>query len=128
MDAGARLDQPAPGPWRAEVPMVTGRPFGSGRRTARGGPAAQASWRFLCLAEIGNFAALRRHLGRSRSDLLAVDVAARIAQVLPDARLAVAGRALVDALAAAATKFGWPKRPRTRWPSRAPNAASRSAT
>ena len=114
--------------------MVTGRPFGSGRRTARGGPAAQASWRFLCLAEIGNFAALRRHLGRSRSDLLAVDVAARIAQVLPDARLAVAGLdaagrvALGDALAAAATKFGWPKRPRTRWPSRAPNAASRSAT
>lgn len=56
----------------------------------------ERGWQFLCLAEIANFADLRRHLGRSRADRLVVDVATRIGQVLPYARLAVVGRTLVE--------------------------------
>ena len=48
---------------------------------------------FHLLVEIANFAGLRRHVGRARSDLLAADVATRIAASLPDAEIAVAGRA-----------------------------------
>ncbi|RYF06609.1 MAG: phosphodiesterase, partial [Oxalobacteraceae bacterium] len=58
--------------------------------------ASQASWRFLVLAEISNFSLLRRHLGRPRADTLIVDVAARIADTLPDARIVVAGRDLAE--------------------------------
>ena len=54
--------------------------------------ASQGSWRFLVLAAVANFAVLRRHLGRSRADTVIVDVAARIADTLPDARIMVAGR------------------------------------
>lgn len=59
---------------------------------------AKTGWQFLCLAEIANFAELRRHLGRSRADRLVVDVATRIGQVMPRARLAVVGRTLVELL------------------------------
>lgn len=65
------------------------------RRGGRG-PAVRKTWRFLCLAEIGNFAALRRRLGRTRADRLVLDVAVRVGQVLPDARLAVVGRTLIE--------------------------------
>ncbi len=58
--------------------------------------ASHASWRFVVLAEIANFAVLRRHLGRLRADTLIVDVAARIADALPDARVMVAGRETVE--------------------------------
>ena len=43
-----------------------------------------------------NFAALRRHLGRPRADALVLDVAARIAELLPDVRILTAGRALIE--------------------------------
>lgn len=82
--------------WRAEAPIVVGT--GLNRSGGRGGrtPVVRRAWRFLCLAEIGNFAALRRRLGRTRADRLVLDVAARVGQVLPDARLGVVGRALVE--------------------------------
>lgn len=54
--------------------------------------AAQVDWRFLILAEIANFAVLRRHLGRARADMLILDVAARISDALPDARVDIFGR------------------------------------
>ncbi len=47
---------------------------------------------FHLLLEIANFAELRRHLGRARSDGLAHDVAGRLAIVLPGVDVAVAGR------------------------------------
>ncbi len=53
-------------------------------------------WRFLILTEIANFSALRRHLGRPRADNLIVDVAARIGLALPDARILIAGRDVVE--------------------------------
>ncbi|OYY91104.1 MAG: hypothetical protein B7Y45_04610 [Sphingomonas sp. 28-66-16] len=53
-------------------------------------------WRFLCLVEITNFAPLRRHLGAPRADCLVIDVANRIADVLPDARMAVIGRTMIE--------------------------------
>ena len=53
-------------------------------------------WRILSQCEILNFAALRRHLGRPRADALVLDVAARVAEVLPDVRILTAGRALIE--------------------------------
>jgi EAL domain-containing protein (putative c-di-GMP-specific phosphodiesterase class I) len=43
-----------------------------------------------------NFAALRRHLGRPRADLLAADVALRVVEHCPDARIVSAGRNLIE--------------------------------
>lgn len=57
---------------------------------------AMPSWRFVCLAEIANFGPLRRHLGSLRADCLVMDVADRISEQLPHARLAVVGRTLVE--------------------------------
>jgi diguanylate cyclase len=53
-------------------------------------------WRILSQCEIVNFATLRRHLGRPRADALVLDVAARIAELLPDVRILTAGRALIE--------------------------------
>jgi predicted signal transduction protein with EAL and GGDEF domain len=53
-------------------------------------------WRILSQCEIVNFATLRRHLGRPRADALVMDVAARIAELLPDVRILTAGRALIE--------------------------------
>ncbi|AQR76040.1 hypothetical protein BXU08_19335 [Sphingomonas sp. LM7] len=50
----------------------------------------------LSQCEILNFATLRRHLGRPRADALVLDVAARIAELLPDVRILTAGRALIE--------------------------------
>ncbi|MES2755645.1 MAG: EAL domain-containing protein [Pseudomonadota bacterium] len=98
MDAPAHPDPATAGrtPWRAEVPQPVVR--AAKRRTPPPGhvPAAGRAWRFLCLAEIDNFTDLRRHLGRTRADRLVLDVAARVGQVMPDARLGVVGRNLVE--------------------------------
>ncbi len=64
------------------------RRAGSGVGPVSAAPAAGAGprvvfWRLLCLCEIGNFATLRRHLGRSRADALVLDVAARITPIVP---------------------------------------------
>ncbi|TXC72829.1 EAL domain-containing protein [Sphingomonas ginsenosidivorax] len=48
------------------------------------------------MAEVADFAVLRRHLGRPRADMLIVDVTERIATLLPEARVVVAGRHLVE--------------------------------
>lgn len=55
-----------------------------------------APWRFLCFAEIMNFVPLRRHLGAPRADCLIMDVADRVSEHLPDARLAVVGRTTLE--------------------------------
>ena len=61
-----------------------------------GGPLAVLAWRFLALVEISNFAPLRRHLGAPRADCLVLDVADRVAEQLPEARLAVVGRTTIE--------------------------------
>ena len=53
-------------------------------------------WQFLCLAEIANFSALRRHLGRARANQLPIDVSARINASLGDARISIIGRTLIE--------------------------------
>ena len=55
-----------------------------------------SSWHFLAVAEIANFAALRRHVGRSRADRLFKDVIARLRPIFPDARIEAAGRNLLE--------------------------------
>lgn len=53
-------------------------------------------WSVLGLCEIANFASLRRHLGRARADSLVLDVARRISGLVPDIRIAAAGRSLIE--------------------------------
>ena len=70
------------------------------RRDATGGlttlVAPRPSWRFLVLAEIGNFAVLRRHVGCARADLLTGDLIARLNADVPWVRIAAAGRSGVE--------------------------------
>lgn len=58
--------------------------------------AQRPAWRFLILAEIANFAAIRRYLGCARSDLLVADVSSRLSQAAPDVRLTVVGRTTLE--------------------------------
>ncbi|THG41443.1 EAL domain-containing protein [uncultured Sphingomonas sp.] len=58
--------------------------------------AQRPAWRFLVLAEIANFARVRRHLGCARADLLITDVQSRIEAALPDLRLLVTGRTSIE--------------------------------
>lgn len=61
-----------------------------------GDPAPLAAWHFLLLAEIANFAPLRRYLGAPRADCLVLDLADRAGELLPHARLAVVGRTMIE--------------------------------
>lgn len=54
------------------------------------------AWRFLVLAEITNFAAVRRHVGCARASLLTEDLSARLSVELPDLRVSPAGRSAVE--------------------------------
>ena len=58
--------------------------------------AHRPAWRFLVLAEIANFGAVRRHVGCTRADMLVGDVAARLSATLPQLRLAIAGRTTIE--------------------------------
>ena len=49
------------------------------------GLADEPFWQFLILVAIGNFAMLRRHVGREQSAMLAEAVAARVAGLFPEA-------------------------------------------
>ena len=53
-------------------------------------------WRLLGLAEITNFAALRRLLGAARADRLVADVAQRVSACVPTATTIAVGRAMVE--------------------------------
>lgn len=55
-----------------------------------------SSWRFLGVAELANFPALRRRLGTARADGLTHDLAHRIERLLPEARLSAVGRMTVE--------------------------------
>ena len=58
--------------------------------------AQRPAWRFLVLAEIANFAPLRRHLGYARADMLVGDVIGRFAAAAPYVRSSIAGRRLIE--------------------------------
>lgn len=58
--------------------------------------AHRPAWRFLVLAEVANFSAVRRHVGRARADMLVGDVLARLSDAVPHLRLATAGRATIE--------------------------------
>lgn len=97
MDAEAQRNSFTPaGPWRAEAPVVLGARAVRNRGRASGDPPLRKAWRFLCLAQLANFHTLRRRLGRTRADRLVLDVAGRAAQVMPDARMGIVGRDLVE--------------------------------
>lgn len=59
--------------------------------TATSHGAANASWRFIVLAELANFAVLRRQGGKARAGVLIDDVARQIAAVLAPAQLTLIG-------------------------------------
>lgn len=69
------------------APAQADLPLGDGDR-----PACHA----VILARIGNYAALRRHLGRTRATLLSGDVADRLIALVPDARVAIVSRDTVE--------------------------------
>lgn len=68
--------------------------FESGRR----GDACDSvvGWQCLLLVEIGNFAVLRRHLGRDRADTLVHDVAAHVVKLVPVLRADIASRQVIE--------------------------------
>lgn len=53
-------------------------------------------WRFLCMAEIANFAPLRRYVGAPRADQLVFDVADRLSLCLPTMRIGVVSRRALE--------------------------------
>lgn len=60
------------------------------------GPPVVKGWECLCLAEIVNFAIIRRQVGRSCADRLVVDAKARIGACVNARRSVIAGRALIE--------------------------------
>ena len=58
--------------------------------------AAAATWQFLIVVQIGNFAALRRHVGKARGDRLSDDMAVRVGRVLTPTFQASIGRSTVE--------------------------------
>ena len=72
---------------------VVGEPYHS---TPSEDGTADASHRHLLLVEVADFKGLRRLLGVQRADLLALDIAERVAALLPDACVATVGRNLVE--------------------------------
>lgn len=80
-------------PFRRRLPSARTMPFVPVRS---GDPAPLAAWHFLLLAEIANFAPLRRYLGAPRADCLVLDLADRAGELLPHARLAVVGRTMIE--------------------------------
>jgi len=92
------------------VPSERGevRPFGVPTDTAAGAisrrvpadgsgaPAAVLAWRVILLAEITNFAGLRRHLGRLRADRLVLDIIDRATHRVPSIRSLAAARTIAE--------------------------------
>ncbi|WP_431469965.1 putative bifunctional diguanylate cyclase/phosphodiesterase [Sphingosinithalassobacter sp. LHW66-3] len=81
---------------QAEAPVALRVPRAPGAADRARRISGPRIWRILCLCQIDNFSALRRHLGRARAEVLIRDVADRILALCPDVRLTVAGRALLE--------------------------------
>lgn len=76
--------------------LIAQSPFGVLAADDNGPPLAVLAWRFIALVEIRNFGPLRRHLGAPRADCLVLDVADRVADQVPGARLGVIGRTTIE--------------------------------
>ncbi|MGN6278383.1 MAG: EAL domain-containing protein [Sphingomonas sp.] len=61
-----------------------------------GGNDEVSDWTFLCVVEIANFGMARRQVGVARAGRLIADVGARVAEIIPDARLSVIGRTALE--------------------------------
>jgi EAL domain-containing protein (putative c-di-GMP-specific phosphodiesterase class I) len=57
---------------------------------------APSGWQFLCVAEIANFAQLRRIIGTIGADRLILDLSRRIAALLPAAQRSIVGRTTIE--------------------------------
>ncbi|HVI99532.1 MAG TPA: EAL domain-containing protein [Sphingomonas sp.] len=101
------LASAAQAPGRAVAITRAGRSSGTGYsgiclstsgRAARGDSVDLpfVGWRLLCLAEITNFAAIRRLIGASRADRLIGDLIDRVAISVDGARAVPVGRALME--------------------------------
>ena len=62
-------------------------------------PRPETGWRCVILAEVANFASLRRDLGNDGARALVDRVAARLADAAPLALISVVGRNLVEVVA-----------------------------
>jgi EAL domain-containing protein (putative c-di-GMP-specific phosphodiesterase class I) len=60
------------------------------------GPSTVTAWRVVALAEIANFAGLRRHLGRLSAEQLAVAVVNRAVGCIAGLRAAAVGRTIIE--------------------------------
>lgn len=72
------------------------RPQTGGTPSEPSGVGHDLTWQFIAFVEIANFAALRRHLGRSRADALVLDLERRILATMPVAATMVVGRATIE--------------------------------
>ena len=68
----------------------------TGDQDTRAEPSGRAGYLHLLLIEIANFSALRRTLGVPRAERLMLDVAGRVAALLPAAAVATGGRNLLE--------------------------------
>jgi diguanylate cyclase len=98
------LRRPARGPSPSSADGVIGAPIATVPRRSRATTEPQdgdtgsdsGAWQFVCLVQIGNFAALRRHLGPTRAEDLARVLEARIAATLPETATLAIGRATIE--------------------------------
>jgi len=78
--------------------VPTSSPLGYSPARADETSAYLPNWQCCVILEIANFDALRRQVGCPRADVVAGDVANRVRESLPDARIIVAGRRHVEVL------------------------------
>ena len=71
---------------------------GSGTLTSDEGAngGRESTWCFVVIAEIANFAGLRRHLGAPRASVLSDDLKDVIGALLPEARVTIAARDAIE--------------------------------
>ena len=82
------MSRRAAAPFAADAPRASKRsPWPQGMRSG---------WRFHVLAEIANFAALRRLLGRTRANLVCGDVAEVLRRAVPHATIDAVGHTLIE--------------------------------
>ncbi len=86
----------AAGVMAAPIAAPLRRASGSAVVESGEGSVDGGGWHFVCLIQIGNFAALRRHLGPTRAEDLARVLEARVALALPDAAILAIGRATIE--------------------------------
>lgn len=61
-----------------------------------GDGVATNAWHLMLQAEIANFGALRRHLGRARADRLSADLAIIVTKLLPGSQIAPVSRSAIE--------------------------------